>query len=90
MRVSSKRTAVVTVSLHPGADSMQLTAEPPAATGNAKKPSPLGLSFESFPGLVRVSVTVPDDQPADSYTFTIHDRDHNQRGELRVDVLPES
>jgi hypothetical protein len=90
VRVSSKRTAVVTVSLHPGADSMQLTAEPPAATGNAKKPSPLGLTFESFPGLVRVSVTVPDDQPADSFTFTIRDRDHNQRGELRVDVLPES
>jgi hypothetical protein len=89
VRVSSKRTAVVTVSLQPGADSLQLTADAPAATGNAKKPS-LDIAFESLPGLVRVSVTVPDDQPADSYTFTIRDRDHCQRGELRVDVLPES
>jgi hypothetical protein len=90
VRVSSKRTAVVTVSLQPGADSMQLTADPPAATGNAKKPPPLDITFESLPGVVRVSVTVPDDQPADSYTFTIRDRDHCQRGELRVDVVPES
>ncbi len=90
VRVSSKPTAVVTVSLEPGADSMQLTAEPPANTGNGKKSSPLGLTLESFPGLVRVSVTVPDDQPADSYTFTVRDKDHNHRGELRVDVLPES
>jgi len=89
VRVSSKRTAVVTVSLQPGADSLQLTADAPAATGNAKKPS-LDIAFESLPGLVRVSVTVPDDEPADSYTFTIRDRDHCQRGELRVDVLPES
>ena len=37
-----------------------------------------------------MSVTVPDDQPADSYTFTVRDKDHNPRGELRVDVLPES
>ncbi len=90
VRVSSKPTAVVTVSLDPGADSMQLTAEPPANRGNGKKSSPLGLTLESFPGLVRVSVTVPDDQPADSYTFTVRDKDHNPRGELRVDVLPES
>jgi hypothetical protein len=89
VRVSSKRVAVVTVSLHPGADSMQLTADPPVATRNAKKPSPLDITFECLPGLVRVSVTVPDDLPADSYTFTIRDRDHNERGELRVDVLPE-
>ena len=90
VRVSSKPTAVVTVNLHPGADSLQLTAEPLAPAGNAKKTSPLGLTFESFPGLVRVSVEVPDDQPADSYTFTIRDKDHYHRGELRVEVLPES
>lgn len=90
VRVSSKSTAVVAVSLHPGADSLQLTTEPLAPAGNARKSSPLGLTFESFPGLVRVNVTVPDDQPADTYTFTIRDKDHYQRGELRVEVLPES
>jgi hypothetical protein len=90
VRVSSKRTTVVTVSLHPGADCLQLTADPPAATGNANSASPFDIAFESLPGLVRVSVTVPGDQPADSYTFTIRDGDHNPRGELRVDILPES
>jgi hypothetical protein len=90
VRVSSKRPAVVALSLHPGADSLQLTADPPAATGDAKEPSPFDITFESLPGLVRVSVTVPGEQPADSYTFTVRDRDHNPRGELRVDILPES
>lgn len=90
VRVSSKRAAVVTVSLHPGADCVQLTADPPAAAGNAKESSPFDITFESFPGLVRVSVTVPGDQPADSYTFTVRDGDQNPRGELRVDILPES
>ena len=89
VRVSSKPIALVTVNLDPGADWLQLTAEPLAPAGDADT-SPLALSFECHPGTVKVSVTVPDDQPADSYTFAIRDRDQCQRGELRVDVLPES
>jgi hypothetical protein len=82
-RVSSKRHAAVTVSLQPGAESMELTA-----TGKGNEPTLPEIKFDPpVAATVRgVNVTVPDDLPAGPYTFTISDENHNRRGELRVDV----
>jgi len=83
VRVSSKRHAAVTMSLQPGAESMELTA-----TGKGNESTLPEIEFEPpVTATVRgVNVTVPDDLPAGPYTFTINDGNHNQRGELRVDV----
>ena len=82
VRVTSKPVTAVTVDLHPGADALLLTAEPAEQAG-------IQVNLDSDPGVVRVNVSVPDDQPPGSQSFVIQDAYKQPRGTLQVKVLPE-
>jgi hypothetical protein len=90
VHVSSKPVTAVTVDLHPGADALVLTAEPVEPAGDGAAMPAVMVVLESSPGLVRVKVRVPDDQLAGSQSFMVRDAYRQQRGTVRVDVLPES
>ena len=90
VRVSSKQLVAINVDLTPGAEALALKAEPVMEKAKASASSPVTVTLESSRGLVRVTVSVPDDQPKGSQSFTILDAYNQHRGTLQVDVLPET
>ena len=86
VQVSSKCPTEVIPSMPPGADSMTLAADALEIDDGSGAPSLVGVAITCTPGHVRVSVTVPNDQPAGRYSGAIKDAAGMQVGDLTVDV----
>ena len=84
VRVTSKQLVAVTVDLPPGAEALELRAEPVG-----KKKSGVDVALVGKRGLVLVTVKVQDDQPKGSVSYTIRDSSDQHRGTLQVNVLPD-
>jgi hypothetical protein len=93
VRVSARHRTEVAACVEPGADMMQLTADPLKILGDLHQPhdehqAPTlrSVSIDCERGHVRVNVTVPPDQPVGRYSGAIRDANGTQRGELTVDI----
>jgi hypothetical protein len=86
VRVTAQNPTEVSAWIDPGADGMELTADPLKISGDTVAPllGPVPIKCEC--GHVRVSVTVPKGQPAGRYSGAIRDKDGCRRGELTVDI----
>jgi hypothetical protein len=86
VEVSSQYPTEVIVALDPGAELTKLTAEP-LVNGDDKNAPPLaGTVMECATDVVRVRLTVPNDQPAGQYRGAIKDPLGIKRGELVAHV----
>ena len=90
VQVSSQYPTEVTASVYPGADAMTLAAEPLQMPDGSGAPSLVGVAITCSPGCVRVSVTVPSDQPAGCYVGAINDAGGKKCGDLRVVISDSS
>jgi hypothetical protein len=85
VKVSSRYPTEVSACVDPGADATHLIAD--ALCTDRADVRPLGgVVITSECGHVRVSVTVPDDQPAGRYRAAIKDTAGCRRGELTVEI----
>ena len=84
MEVSSQSPAEVVVGIDPGAEYTKLTPDPLVHDTDPSVPALVGTSIESEPGVVRVRIAVPNDQPAGRYVGAIIDATGGRRGELVV------
>lgn len=86
VQLSSHRPAEVTFGVAPGADAMTLAADPLGIDDGSGAPPLVAVAITCTPGHVRVSVTVPNDQPPGRYSGAIRDAAGMQVGDLTVDV----
>jgi hypothetical protein len=86
VEVSSHSLTEVTVSVAPGADAGTLAADALAIDDGSDAPSLVGTAITGTPGHVRVSVTVPNDQPPGRYGGAIRNAAGMQVGALTVQV----
>lgn len=86
VQVSSQRPIEVILSVAPGADAMTLVADALQIDDGSGAPSLVGVTIKCTPGHVRVSVTVPNDQPAGRYSGAIRDAAGMHVGDLTVHV----
>jgi len=86
VQVTSTRPARVTVALTPGSEGLPLTASPLEYAGAGDAEPLENVVVETLPGDVRVSLTVPDAQPAGRYAAGLHDASGFRRGELTVEI----
>jgi hypothetical protein len=84
VRIDSQQPAEVAVDIDPGAECMGLTANALVAAGADTAPPLAGVSIDWNAGEARVSITVPNDQPAGTYSGTIVDSTGVRRGGVRV------
>jgi hypothetical protein len=90
VRVKSIQEVAVTVDLTPGAGALKLRAERVGQKGkSASAPKVDADLVSTAPGLVTVTVTVPDGQPKGLVSFTIRDSSNQPRGTMQVNVLPD-
>jgi len=85
VKVFSRYPTEISAYVDPGADAMHLTADA-LSTDRADVRPFGGAVITSECGHVRVSVTVPDDQPAGRYRAAIKDAAGCRRGELTVEI----
>lgn len=90
VRVVSRRQTEVTASLRPGADLIELVADPLFTRGRHEPPiDPKKISFERGPGTVRVIVEIDDAQPTGRYEGAIRNKaDRSEAGSLVVVINP--
>ena len=86
VQLSSKSPAEVTVDLPPCPEHLKLTAEPLVHAGGASAPPLIHTRIDHQLGHVRVSLTIPTDQPAGRYHGAINDSLGVRRGELVVEI----
>jgi len=84
--VSSQYPTEISACVDPGADAMRLTADGLKICDGTAAPPLSGVTITCECGHVRVSVTVPKDQPAGRYVGAIKDAAGCQRGELTVEI----
>ena len=86
VQVSSHCPTEVSLSVAPGADAGTLVADALPVDDGSGAPPLVAVAFTCTPGHVRVSVTVPNDQPAGRYSGAVRDAAGMQVGDLTVDV----
>jgi len=86
VEVSSRCLTEVTVSVAPGSDAGTLAADALAIDDGSDAPALVGTAIACTPGHVRVSVTVPNDQPEGRYSGAVRNAAGMQVGALTVQV----
>ncbi len=84
--VSSKNPAEVRADIRPGAQSRKLSVAALEPHGSTEGPSFAGVTIEAHGEGLRVSVTVPKDQPAGSYYGTVVDEAGGTQGHVFVEL----
>ena len=86
VKVSSRDQTNVSAHVEPGADTMNLSADP-LKSSDARNAAVLNdVTIESECGQVRIDITVPDGQPAGVYRGVIRDTCGCKRGDLTVEI----
>jgi hypothetical protein len=84
--LTSKTPVDVTVELKPGAQLRRLTVSPLRHASDGDAPPLAGIEIDCKPDRARLSVSIPKDQPAGSYSGKVVDSVGLEQGYVRVDV----
>jgi hypothetical protein len=88
VEVSSESPTELMVAVDLGAECSKLTAEPLGHATDKDVPPLAGVSIETSPEVIRVRLSVPNDQPGGQYRGALKDERGMKRGELVATVKP--